>query len=102
MVDGLRGKTLLCILLMVSVSDIRKDTMTKTEQAGERLYQAVARAEAALEIQVGINSATGSDALAALEVSRVENASLRAVNDDISTRLDAAIGRLKVVLEGQE
>lgn len=74
--------------------------MTTIEQVRERLHRAVARAEAALEMQVGADAATDKDALAALEAARAENAALRAVNDDISARLETAIGRLKAVLEG--
>lgn len=74
--------------------------MTLIDQARDRLQQAIARAEVALEKNDGEKAAAQREALAALEASRAENASLRAANEDMSARLDLAIGRLKAVLDG--
>ena len=53
------------------------------------------RLEAALEAGL----AARADAEQALAEAAAENAGLKRVNQNVSTRLDAVIGRLKAVLE---
>ena len=64
-------------------------------QSRERLERAVDRLEAALEAGL----AARADAEQALAEAAAENAGLKRVNQNVSTRLDAVIGRLKAVLE---
>ncbi len=70
------------------------------ERSRERLNQAVARLEAALENQ-GRNLGESDAALAyTLSVAEAEKAKLEALNRAVSGRLESAIGRLKKILEG--
>jgi len=72
----------------------------RLERPRERLEQAVARLEAALETQ-GRKSGEGDAALAhTLSAAEAENARLKTLNRAVSGRLDSAIGRLKMILEG--
>ena len=61
----------------------------------ERLERAVERLEAVLEA----GPTAQADAARALAEAEAENAGLKRINQTVSTRLDAAIGRLKAVLE---
>ena len=66
----------------------------------ERLEQAVTRLEAALESQ-DRKSGAGEAALAqTLSAAKAENDQLKTLNQAVSGRLDTAIGRLKMILEG--
>ena len=70
------------------------------EQSRERLNHAVARLEAALETQ-GRNSGESDAALAhTLSAAEAEKAQLKTLNRAVSDRLESAIGRLKMILEG--
>ena len=66
---------------------------SQLRQSRERLERAVERLEAVLEA----GPAARADAERAEAES--ENAGLKRINQTVSTRLDAAIGRLKAVLE---
>lgn len=70
-----------------------------------RLEEATGRLERAVEARLGENRGAndarpGDDEVErALAEARAENARLREANNDIAARLDAAIARLKDVLE---
>ena len=69
------------------------------ERAQEQLDSAVARLEAA-QASRGLSSGADQTQLAQqLESAQIENNSLKSVNETISGRLDATIGRLKTILE---
>lgn len=69
---------------------------SRLTEAQERLDRAIARLEKAVA-----GRANGGDALTrALAAVRDENRALREVNDAVGHRLDAAIDRLRQVLEG--
>lgn len=65
------------------------------ERARERLDQAVARLEAALNARGEVGDSKLAEELAAI---RSRNAALQEVNEVVSTRLDDAIRRLKSML----
>ena len=72
----------------------------RLERPRERLEQAVARLEVALETQ-GRKSGESDAALAhTLSAAEAENAQLKTLNRAVSGRLESAIGRLKTILEG--
>lgn len=72
--------------------------MSKLSDATERLQAAVARLELAAEAQ--LRDGAGREELQSeLATAQAENERLRRTNADISGRLDAAIDRLKTVLE---
>ena len=72
----------------------------RLERPRERLEQAVARLEVALETQ-GRKSGERDAALAhTLSAAEAENAQLKTLNRAVSGRLESAIGRLKTILEG--
>ncbi len=68
----------------------------KLDRAADRLSQAVARLEEALEKSGG----TGPQPTEELEAARAENAVLTELNRTVGRRLDAAIERLQDTLEG--
>lgn len=73
--------------------------MSRLDEATRRLQTAIDRLDRAVTTRAG--SATGGDAelQAALKGAKQENAKLQSVASQASRRLDAAIGRLKDVLE---
>jgi len=71
----------------------------RLERAQEQLDNAVARLEAA-QVSRGASSGGDQTQLAQqLESAQAENNSLKSVNETVSGRLDATIGRLKTILE---
>lgn|GEM_PF-1667538 len=77
---------------------------SRLERARDRLENAVAEMEAAIEEKVRRREAEpdavpGGDDRPLAEVES-ENQALREANDNLSRKLDDAIGRLKSVLEG--
>jgi len=73
--------------------------MTRLEEARKRLEQAVTRLEAAVQAS-GRKQTTGTtETSEALEEARRESAALRDVAATVGDRLDAAIERLKVVVD---
>jgi len=66
------------------------------DQAQERLDKAVARLESALENGAGNSGKQRKD----LEAADRENAVLKEINRTIGQRLDSAIDRLQVALDG--
>ena len=71
----------------------------RLERAQQQLDSAVARLEAA---QATRGSSSGGDQAQfaqELESAQAENISLKSVNETVSGRLDATIGRLKTILE---
>lgn len=79
------------------IMNVRKSP--KLERAHKQLDAAVARLE---EVHASKRSFPGADQTQLaqdLELIRAENQSLKSVNETISGRLDATIGRLKIILE---
>ncbi len=72
---------------------------TRTQRACERLDQAVDKLDAALEARTRAATEKDGKVSAKLSTARAENARLRETNKTVSRRLDAAIGRIKAVLE---
>lgn len=70
--------------------------MSRLDEATHRLHAALDRLERAVD---GRLQADGGEAEEALEAARAENAELRRTADHVSERLDAAIARLRTVLE---
>lgn len=67
-------------------------------KAREQLEKAIDRLEAALAAREG---KSGADLEAALAGAQAEALRLREAADNVGTRLDAAIGRLQSVLDGE-
>ena len=72
---------------------------TRTQRACERLQQAADKLDAALEARTRAATEKDGKVSAKLSAARSENARLRETNETVSRRLDAAIGRIKAVLE---
>lgn len=66
--------------------------MSRLKEASARLERAVDRLDEALEAKRGRRDA-------ALAKAREDCAAVRAVNETVAGRLDAAIGRLRAILE---
>ncbi len=73
--------------------------MSRLDQAARRLQSALDRLDRAVVAKTAQGGAADDDLRAALEGTRRENARLQAVAAQATTRLDAAIGRLRTVLE---
>ena len=73
--------------------------MPGVEQAAERLSAAVARLEQAIEARQQSSNGEAEALRAALSESQVQTAALKEATETVSGRLDAAIERLKGVLE---
>ncbi len=73
--------------------------MNDLEAAKMRLEKAVARLETAVKARAKSDGGENRRLAKALENSQAECAELHEVNQTVSDRLDAAIGRLKAVLE---
>ncbi len=75
--------------------------MSRLEQAAQRLQTAIDRLDRAVTTRADAAPGTGGDAAlrTALNRAKRENAKLQSVASQASERLDAAIGRLKDVLE---
>lgn len=73
--------------------------MSRLDEAARRLQSALDRLDRAVVAKAARGGAADDDVLAALEGTRRENARLQAVTAQATTRLDAAISRLKAVLE---
>ena len=73
--------------------------MARLEQAAQRLQTALDRLDRAVVAKTAQGGAADDDLLAALEGTRRENARLQEVAAQATNRLDAAIGRLRTVLE---
>lgn len=85
---------------MAAVTDSPIDIQPKTKQARERMDQAVARLESALDKVAKPGPQKGAGSTAKLESLVEENIRLKEVNDTVAGRLDTAINRLSQVLEG--
>ncbi len=80
---------------------------SKVTRAHDRLHEAVERLETALNNAPAVSAPSpdtqNSEQMAALEAElkrlKQENAALKRVNEQVTTRLDAAIGRLQSILE---
>jgi cell division FtsZ-interacting protein ZapD len=68
---------------------------TRAEQAQERLEKALARLEQAVERNAQVDTGLAQE----LEQARREIGQLKDQNQTVTHRLDAAIGRMKAVLE---
>lgn len=82
---------------------VRKPTLqkpSKVERARMSLDEAVARLETAVARRRDEGDADGAVSAAELEGLRDENVRLKALNETVAERLDATIGRLKVVIGG--
>ncbi len=73
--------------------------MSRLDQAARRLQSALDRLDRAVVAKAAQGGAADDDLRAALEGTRRENARLQAAAAQATTRLDAAIGRLRAVLE---
>ncbi len=73
--------------------------MTELETAKDRLEKSISRLEAAVKSQTALAAGDDETAEALVESQRL-CAELRQANQAVTSRLDAAIGRLKTVLEG--
>ncbi|MBL6927543.1 MAG: hypothetical protein ISR44_00095 [Rhodospirillales bacterium] len=69
-------------------------TPSRVDKAHDRLETAVAKVEAALNERAPTVAADPD-----IEQTRAQNVTLREANEKVSQRLDAAIDRLKTVLE---
>ena len=69
---------------------------TRVERARARLDGAVARLEAIAKNRV--SGGASEESFQELEQLRAENSHLKGLHDDMSSRLDAAIGRLRSVI----
>lgn len=67
----------------------------RVTRARERLERAVAAMEAVIEDRIADSGADESD----IDVVRAENRALREATETVSMRLDAAIDRLRAVLD---
>ena len=74
--------------------------MTELETAKDRLEKSISRLEAAVKSQAGLTPGDGGETAQELAESQRLCAELKEANRAVSSRLDAAIGRLKTVLEG--
>ncbi|MBL6957760.1 MAG: hypothetical protein ISR52_02180 [Rhodospirillales bacterium] len=73
---------------------------TRVQRAQERLSQAIDKLEDAVKSRTNGGAGADPEMVAELAVIRAENDSLKDVNKAVSDRLDAAISRMKSVLEG--
>jgi len=73
--------------------------MAGSEEAAERLEQAIARLEAAAS-RASTAAAENRRLGRALAQAQTESTALRATNDAVGARLDQAIGHLKALLGG--
>lgn len=98
-VDGFEGQGIFCPA-RGEVKGLGMNPTTRKpaqlDRARERLDQAVARLEAALNARGEASDSKLAKELAAI---RSQNAALQEVNDVVSTRLDDAIRRLKSMLK---
>jgi hypothetical protein len=74
--------------------------MSRLTDAVARLDKAVSRLEAAVSKRDGIDRREREALKAALADARAEYSRLAQAADSVSSRLDGAIGRLKLVMEG--
>lgn len=74
--------------------------MTDLETAKDRLEKSIARLEAAVKTQAQPAGGDDEETARALAESQRLCAELKGANQAVTNRLDAAIGRLKTVLEG--
>jgi len=94
----------LCVPLFDNGERDRKPSMSRLNQATERLAQAVTRLEQAVSNEALQRDEAGvrqeRDQLSTeLAEAQAENARLRETNEAIAGRLDAAIAKLKSVLD---
>jgi hypothetical protein len=73
--------------------------MSRLEQATRRLQSAIDKLDRAVTARAAASGGGDAELRAALHQAEQENARLQRVNGQASERLDAAIGRLKGVLE---
>lgn len=74
--------------------------MSRLDQAAQRLQSALDRLDRAVAARVEHGGGTDDELRAALAHTKGENAKLQAAAGQAAERLDAAIGRLRAVLEG--
>lgn len=70
--------------------------MSRLDEATQRLDAALERLERAVDRRLAADGGVSEEAL---EAARAENAELKHTADRVSERLDAAIARLRTVLE---
>jgi hypothetical protein len=73
--------------------------MSRLEQAAQRLQSALDRLDRAVGARAEQGGGMDAELRAALEHTKGENAQLQAATAQAAERLDAAIGRLRAVLE---
>ena len=74
--------------------------MSRLDQAAQRLQSALDRLDKAVAARAEQGGGTDDDLRAALAQTKGENARLQATAGQAAERLDAAISRLRAVLEG--
>ena len=74
--------------------------MSRLDQAAQRLQSALDRLDKAVAARGDQDGATDDELRAALAQTKGENARLQATAGQAAERLDAAISRLRAVLEG--
>ena len=72
----------------------------RVDQARARLDQALADLERIVDDKAAQAAVAGDKSSADVEVLKAENARLKTLTEDVSTRLDATIERLQVLLKG--
>jgi hypothetical protein len=80
------------------VTTLSNDPSASVQQAKSRLETAVERLERAIEARAGRLSAP-SDTNGELTAARTEIGRLKETNRTVTARLDAAIGKVKVLLD---
>lgn len=106
-VDGFAGGGVSCHWLTLGLPHRQTSTakgqgiaaMTELETAKDRLEKSISRLEAAVKSQAELAAGDDETAQALAESQRLCS-ELKDANLAVTNRLDAAIGRLKTVLEG--
>ena len=80
------------------MTTLSNDPSASMQQAKSRLETAMARLERAIESRAG-QAEAGDGLTTELDAARAEIGRLRETNKVVSARLDAAIGRVKVLLD---
>ena len=82
------------------MTDLDKHESTRLDRAQERLRLAIDRLDAATGARLRALNLDTEKGAAELSAVRAENAELTKTHETVSKRLDAAIGRIRAVLEG--
>ena len=86
-------------LVSVTVASTPSKSSNSLQHAKSRLESAVERLERTIEARARASQAVGEGGSPELEAARAEIRQLRETNRVVSTRLDTAIGKMKVLVE---